>query len=188
MGTREIRSRASFRTSGLSSAGAGSVDPVKGKACPRYGYRRITAILRREGWKVNHKRVERLWRQEGLKVPSRQPKRRRPWLHDGSCVRLRAAHKDPVWSYDCVPERTHDGRAFRLLTILDEYTRECLTITAKRQMNHPHVLDRSAKLFVDRGVPGYVRSDNGSEFTAEAVRDWLKAVGVKTLYIEPGSP
>ena len=142
----------------------------------RYGYRRITAMLRWEGWKVNHKRVERLWRQEGLKVPSRQPKRRRLWLHDGSCVRLRAAHKDHVWSYDFVHERTHDGRAFRLLTLLDEYTRECLAIEVQRQMNHQDVLDRLAELFVDRGVPEYIRSDNGSEFTAQAVRDWLKAV------------
>ena len=154
----------------------------------RYGYRRITALLRWEGWKVNHKRVGRLWRQEGLKVPSRQPKRRRLWLHDGSCVRLRAAHKDHVWSYDFVHERTHDGRAFRLLTLLDEYTRECLAIEVQRQMNHQDVLDRLAELFVDRGVPEYIRSDNGSEFTAQAVRDWLKAVGVRTLYIEPGSP
>ena len=154
----------------------------------RYGYRRITAMLRWEGWKVNHKRVERLWRQEGLKVPSRQPKRRRLWLHDGSCVRLRAAHKDHVWSYDFVHERTHDGRAFRLLTLLDEYTRECLAIEVQRQMNHQDVLDRLAELFVDRGVPEYIRSDNGSEFTAQAVRDGLKAVGVRTLYIEPGSP
>ena len=154
----------------------------------RYGYRRITAMLRWEGWKVNHKRVERLWRQEGLKVPSRQPKRRRLWLHDGSCVRLRAAHKDHVWSYDFVHERTHDGRAFRLLTLLDEHTQECLAIEVQRQMNHQDVLDRLAELFVDRGAPEYIRSDNGSEFTAQAVRDWLKAVGVRTLYIEPGSP
>jgi len=154
----------------------------------RYGYRRITAMLRWEGWKVNHKRVERLWRQEGLKVPSRQPKRRRLWLNDGSCVRLRAAHKNHVWSYDFVHERTHDGRAFRLLTLLDEYTRECLAIEVQRQMNHHDVLDLLAELFVDRGVPEYIRSDNGSEFTAQAVRDWLKAVGVRTLYIEPGSP
>ena len=154
----------------------------------RYGYRRVTAILHGEGWKVNPKRVERLWRQEGLKVPSRQPKRRRLWLNDGSCVRLRAARKNHVWSYDFVHERTHDGRAFRLLTILDEYTRECLAIDVKRQMNHQDVLGRLAELFVDRGVPEFIRSDNGSEFTEQAVRDWLQAVGVRTLYIEPGSP
>ena len=154
----------------------------------RYGYRRITAMLQGEGGKVNHKRVERLWRQEGLKVPSKQPKRRRLWLNDGSCVRLRAAHKDHVWSYDFVPERTHDGRAFRLLTLLDEYTRECLAIEVKRQMNHQDVLDQLAELFVHRGVPEFIRSDNGSEFTAQAVRKWLEALGVRTLYIEPGSP
>ena len=136
---------------------------------------------------MNPTRMERLWRQEGLKVPSRQLKRRRLWLNDGSWVRLRAAHKDHAWSYDFVHEQTHDGRAFRLLTILDESTRECLAIEVKRQMNHQDVLDRLAELFVDRGVPEYIRSDNGSEFTAQAVRDWLKAVGVRTLYIEPGS-
>ena len=154
----------------------------------RYGYRRITTILGWEGWRVNHKRIERLWKREGLKVPSKQPKRRRLWLHDGSCIRLRPASKDHVWSYDFMHERTHEGRAFRLLTILDEYTRECLAIDVDRQMNHQNVLDRLAELFVDRGVPEYIRSDNGAEFTARAVRDWLQAVGVKTLYIEPGSP
>ena len=155
----------------------------------RYGYRRVTAMLTEEGWRVNHKRVERLWKREGLKVPSKQPKRRRLWLHDGSCIRLRPAYKDHVWSYDFMHERTHEGRAFRLLTILDEYTRECLAIDVDRQMNHQNVLDRLAELFVDRGVPPqYIRSDNGAEFTARAVRDWLQAVGVKTLYIEPGSP
>jgi len=154
----------------------------------RYGYRRITAMLRWEGWKVNHKRIERLWRQEGLKVPSRQPKRRRLWLNDGSCVRLRPTHRNHVWSYDFIHERTEDGRPLRLLTILDEYSRECLAIDVARRMNHRKVLEKLADLFVDRGVPDYVRSDNGSEFAAQAIRDWLKAVGVRTLYIEPGSP
>ena len=152
----------------------------------RYGYRRITAMLRWEGWRVNHKRVERLWRQEGLRVPAKQPKRRRLWLNDGSCVRLRPTHKDHVWSYDFVHERTHDGRAFRILTVLDEYIRECLAIDVKRQMNHRDVLDRLAELFVQRGVPEHLRSDNGAEFTATAVREWLQAVGVKTLYIQTG--
>ena len=141
-----------------------------------------------KGGRVNPKRVERLWRQEGLKIPSRQPKRRRLWLNDGSCVRLRAARKNHVWSYDFVHERTHDGRAFRLLTILDEYTRECLAIDVKRQMNHQDVLDRLAELFVDRGVPEFIRSDNGSEFTAQAVRDWLQAVGGKDLVHRAGQP
>ena len=153
-----------------------------------YGYRRVTAMLTEEGWRVNHKRVERLWKREGVKVPSKQPKRRRLWLHDGSCIRLRPAFKDHVWSYDFMHERTHEGRAFRLLTILDEYTRECLAIDVERQMNHQDVLDQLTELFVDRGVPEYIRSDNGAEFTARAVRGWLQAVGVKTLYIEPGSP
>lgn len=154
----------------------------------RYGYRRVTALLRREGWKVNHKRVERLWRREGLKVPSKQPKRRRLWFNDGSCVRLRASYKNHVWSYDFVMTRTHDGRPVRMLTVIDEFTRECLAIDVERKMNHQRVLDRLAELFVQRGTPDYIRSDNGAEFTAEAVRDWLERVGVKTAYIEPGSP
>ena len=154
----------------------------------RYGYCRITALLRGEGWKVNHKRVERLWRQEGLKVPSRQPKRKRLWLTDGSCVRLRPTHSNHVWSYDFLHDRTEDGRAFRLLTILDECTRECLAMDVARRMSYRDVMDRLAELFIDRGVPECLRSDNGSEFTAQAIRDWLKALGVRTLYIEPGSP
>jgi len=154
----------------------------------RYGYRRITALLRREGWKVNHKRVERLWRREGLKVPVRQPKRKRLWLNDGSCIRLRPTHKDHVWSYDFVMTRTHDGRPVRMLVIIDEYTRECIAIDVARKQNHDDVLERLTWLMATRGVPDYIRSDNGSEFTAHAVRDWLARVGVKTLYIEPGSP
>ena len=154
----------------------------------RYGYRRITAMLRVEGWKVNHKRVQRLWRREGLKVPSKQPKRRRLWLNDGSCVRLRPAHKNHVWCYDFVMTRTHDGRPIRMLTVLDEYTRECLAIDVARRMNHQKVLECLVDLFLRKGVPDYIRSDNGSEFTAQAVRDWLKRLGVKTAYIEPGSP
>lgn len=154
----------------------------------RYGYRRITALLRREGWKVNHKRVERIWRQAGLKVPKKQPKRGRIWLNDGSCVRHRPMHKDHVWAYDFVHARTHDGRALRMLTIVDEFTRECLAIDVARRLNSEDVLERLAWLFTLRGVPDHLRSDNGSEFTAEAVRTWLTRVGVKTLYIEPGSP
>ena len=154
----------------------------------RYGYRMIHALLRREGWWVNHKRVERIWRQEGLKVPNKQPKRGRLWLNDGSCVRLRAERKDHVWSYDFVQARTHDGRSFRMLTLIDEFTRECLTIDVARKLNHDDVLERLAWLMATRGVPDYLRSDNGSEFTAHAVRDWLKRVGAKTLYITPGSP
>jgi putative transposase len=154
----------------------------------RYGYRRVTAMLRREGFVVNHKRVERLWRREGLKVPSRQPKRRRLWLNDGSCVRLRPAHKDHVWSYDFVSCRTGDGRPLRALNLIDEFTRECLSIDVGRKLTSDDVLERLTDLFVRRGVPGHIRSDNGGEFTATAVRDWLARVGVKTLYIGPGSP
>lgn len=154
----------------------------------RYGYRRVGALLRAEGFVVNHKRVQRLWRREGLKVPSRQPKRRRLWFNDGSCVRLRPAYKDHVWAYDFVAARTSDGRPLRTLNLVDEFTRECLSIDVARKLGSDDVLERLTGLFVSRGVPDYLRSDNGSEFTAMAVRDWLAKVGVKTLYIEPGSP
>ena len=154
----------------------------------RYGYRRITALLRRDGWRVNHKRVERIWRQEGLKVPHKQPKRRRLWVHDGSCVRLRPERPNHVWSYDFMLDRTHDGRAFRLLTIIDEWTRESLAIAVARRIRSIDVLCQLADLFVLRGIPEYIRSDNGAEFTAKAIRQWLARVGVKTLFIEPGSP
>ena len=154
----------------------------------RYGYRRVTELLRGKGWKVNHKRIERLWRREGLKVPKRQPKRRRLWLADGSCLRLRPAHKDHVWSYDFMHARTHDGRAFRMLTLIDEHTRECLAIDVARRLTSEDVLERLSDLFIRRGVPHYIRSDNGAEFTADAVRQWLNRVGVKTLFIERGSP
>ncbi len=154
----------------------------------RYGYRRVTALLRGEGWLVNHKRVQRLWRREGLKVPQKQPKRRRLWLADGSCVRLRPTHKNHVWSYDFVADRTSDGRAFRMLTLIDEHSRECLAIDVARRLTSEDVLERLSDLFVRRGVPVYLRSDNGSEFTATKVRDWLARVGVTTLFIEPGSP
>jgi putative transposase len=154
----------------------------------RYGYRRVTAILNSEGWRVNHKRVERLWRLEGLKVPGRQPKRGRLWLTDGSCVRLRPAFKGHVWSYDFVAARTRDGRAFRLLVIIDEFSRECPAIYVARRITSDDVLGVLAQLFVGKGAPCHLRSDNGPEFTAKAVREWLRRVGVKTLYIEPGSP
>ena len=154
----------------------------------RYGYRRVTEMLRRRGWRVNHKRVARLWRREGLKVPQKQPKRRRLWFNDGSCVRLRPCNRDHVWSYDFVHDRTHDGRAFRMLTLIDEYTRECLAIDVSRRMTSESVLERLSDLFVRRGVPDHIRSDNGPEFTAIRVREWLGRIGVKTLFIEPGSP
>ncbi len=137
---------------------------------------------------MNHKRVERIWRKEGLKVPQKQPKRGRLWLNDGSCIRLRPEHKDHVWSYDFIIARTSDGRAFRILTILDEYTRECLDIVVDRRINSQDVIDHLFNLLVFRGIPEHIRSDNGPEFTAKAIRNWLSRLGVKTLYIEPGSP
>lgn len=154
----------------------------------RYGYRRVTALLRAEGWMVNHKRVERIWRREGLKVPPRQPKRGRLWLNDGSCIRLRPCWPNHVWSYDFVAARTHDGRAFRMLTVIDEYTRRCLAIVVARRLRSDDVLHCLAALFAEHGPPDHVRSDNGGEFTARVVRDWLDRIGVKTLFIEPGSP
>jgi transposase InsO family protein len=154
----------------------------------RYGYRRVTALLRAEGWRVNAKRVERLWRREGLKVPAKQPKRKRLWDNDGSCARLRPERKDHVWACDFVQDRTHDGRAFRMLTVVDEFTRECLAIDVGRRVTSEDVLERLSDLFVRRGVPAHIRSDNGPEFTAKRVRAWLGRVGVKALYIEPGSP
>jgi transposase InsO family protein len=154
----------------------------------RYGYRRITALLNGKDWQVNHKRVERIWRQEGLKVPKKQPKRGRLWLNDGSCIRLRPEHKDHVWSYDFVTARMADGRAFKILNILDEYTRECLAILVNRRIKSQDVIEQLFNLIVFRGIPEHIRSDNGPEFTAKAVRSWLNKLGVKTLFIEPGSP
>ena len=154
----------------------------------RYGYRMITGMLNMDGWQVNHKRVERIWRREGLKVPTKQPKRRRSWLNDGSCVRLRPMHKNHVWSYDFVMDRTHNGRAIRMLNIIDEYSRECLAIEVNRKLNSTNVIDVLSRLFVERGTPQYLRSDNGPEFIARRVRFWLKRHGVETLFIEPGSP
>jgi putative transposase len=154
----------------------------------RYGYRKIAALLRRAGWLVNDKRVERIWRREGLKVPARQPKRGRLWLADGSCLRLRAEHPNHVWSYDFVEDRTHDGRKFRMLNIVDEFTHECLAIRVARQLRATDVIDVLSDLFIRRGVPGHIRSDNGPEFVAKSVRAWIAAVGAKTAYIAPGSP
>ena len=154
----------------------------------RYGYRRIAELLRRAGWAVNDKRVERIWRREGLKVPTKQPKRRRLWLNDGSCVRLRAERPNHVWSYDFVHHRTHDGRAFRMLNIVDEFTRECLAIRVARKLKSTDVIDALSDLFLIRGVPAHIRSDNGPEFVADAVQKWIGAVGARTAYITPGSP
>ena len=154
----------------------------------RYGYRKIAALLRDAGWIVNDKRVERIWRREGLKVPAKQPKRGRLWLNDGSCIRLRPEHANHVWSYDFVEDRTHDGRKIRMLNVIDEFTHECLSIRVARRLNSTDVIDVLSDLFILRGVPGHVRSDNGPEFIAKAVQDWITAVGAKTAYIAPGSP
>ena len=154
----------------------------------RYGYRRIAALLKMEGWHVNHKRVERIWRREGLKVPQKQPKRGRLWLNDGSCVRLRPSWVNHVWAYDFVHDRTHDGQPFRMLTVIDEYSKECLAIIVKRKLKSADVLETLEDLFLKHGIPDHIRSDNGSEFTAIAVRSWLEKMEVKPAYIEPGSP
>ncbi|MBP0447350.1 IS3 family transposase [Roseomonas sp. SSH11] len=154
----------------------------------RYGYRRITALLRAEGWRCNHKRVERIWRREGLKVPARQPKRGRLWLADSSCVRLQPERPNQVWAYDFVEDRTRDGRKFRMLNVVDEFTRECLAIRVGRQLRAADVIDVLSDLFIRRGVPGHVRSDNGPEFASTAVKGWITGVGAKTAFIEPGSP
>lgn len=166
------------------------VDKIIKLACQygRYGYRKITAMLNMEGFRVNHKKVERIWRQEGLKVPIKQSKRRRLWFNDGSCVRLSPERAKHVWSYDCMMDRTSDGRAFRILNVIDEYTRECLAVKIGRQMKAEDVQECLFELFMARGIPEHIRSDNGSEFTAEIVRGWLNRIGIKTLFIEPGSP
>ena len=154
----------------------------------RYGYRRITALLGEQGWIVNHKRIERLWRLEGLKVPKKQPKRRRLWFNDGSCVRHRAERKNHGWSYDFVETRTAEGRKVRMLTMIDEYSRECLAIRVERKLSSEEVIETLADVFMRRGVPEYIRSDNGPEFIAKLLREWLTRLQVQTLYIEPGSP
>jgi putative transposase len=154
----------------------------------RYGYKRITALLKIEGWRVNHKRVERIWREEGLRVPKRQKKRGRLYLNDGSCIRLRPCWKNHVWSYDFVAERLSNGRKIRLLTVIDEYTRKCLTIRVGHALKSDDVLDVISDLFIAEGLPDFIRSDNGAEFTAKTLKDWLHRLGIKTAYIEPGSP
>ncbi len=154
----------------------------------RYGYRRITALLRNEGWRVNHKRVWRIWRQAGLKVPQKQPKRGRLWLNDGSCVRLNPERRNHVWTYDFVFDRTHNGRALKMLTVVDDYSRESLAIEVARRLTSKDVIRVLAKLMLKHGIPGYIRSDNGPEFVARVVREWMHRLGVETLFIEPGSP
>jgi putative transposase len=154
----------------------------------RYGYRRITALLKRDGWQVGKDRVERIWRREGLKVPAKQKPRRRLWFNDGSCVRLRPERANHVWSYDFVSAKTYDGRTVRMLNLIDEHTRECLMIRSQRRWSSAKVIEALADVMVAKGVPEHVRSDNGPEFVARDLRKWLAGTGAKTAYIEPGSP
>jgi putative transposase len=154
----------------------------------RYGYRRITALLRAEGWRVNHKRVERIWREEGLKVPKKQPKKGRLYLHDSSCIRLRPCWQNHVWSYDFVSDRLANGKKIRMLTVIDEFTRKCLVIKVAASLKADDVIAVLTDLFVAEGLPDFIRSDNGSEFTAKLLQDWLAKLKVKTAYITPGSP
>ena len=154
----------------------------------RYGYRRVTALLWQEGWQISQSRVERIWKQEGLKVPQKQPKRGRLWLNDGSCVRLRPLHRNHVWSWDFVMDRTDDGRAIKILTLIDECTKEALAVYPARRIRANDVIGIFADVMVERGVPEYIRSDNGPEMIAKVLRNWLTRVGTKTAYILPGSP
>jgi len=152
----------------------------------RVGYRMATYMLRNVGIKINHKRVERIWREEGLKLPKKQIKKRRLWLTDGNCIRLRAEHKNHVWSYDFVEDKTwNNGKKIRILNIIDEYTHECLASIPKRNWKNNDVIETLSELMLINGMPEYLRSDNGSEFTANKIRDWLGRAGVITAYIEP---
>ncbi len=154
----------------------------------RYGYRRITALLRCDGWHVGKDRVERIWRREGLKIPQKQKPRGRLWLNDGSCIRLRPMHTNHVWSYDFVSAKTYDGRTVRMLNLIDEHTRECLMVRCERRWSSAKVIEALADVMVMKGVPEHLRSDNGPEFVAHDLRQWLANTGAKTSYIEPGSP
>ena len=154
----------------------------------RYGYKKIAAMLQRSGWQAGRDRVERIWRREGLKVPQKQRPRRRLWLNDGSCIRLRPERANHVWSYDFVNARTHDGRLLRILALIDEYTRECLALRVARRLNSQDVIETLSEVMLWRGIPEHIRSDNGPEFVARQLRDWLQGLGTSPLYIEPGSP
>jgi putative transposase len=154
----------------------------------RYGYKKITALLQMAGWSVGRDRVERIWRREGLKVPKKPRPRRRLWLNDGSCIRLRPERANQVWSYDFVSARTHNGRLLKILTLIDEYTRECLALRVAWRLNHRDVIETLSEVMLWRGIPEHIRSDNGPEFVAQQLREWLKMLGTEPLYIEPGSP
>jgi putative transposase len=158
------------------------------KENPRYGYRRVWALLRREDWEVNKKRVQRLWREAGLRVPAKERKRRRLGTSENGCTRRRAKYIDHVWSYDFAMDATDDGRRLKVMPIVDEYSRECLALQMERSITAEDVVKTLAHLFTERGEPAYIRSDNGPEFISEAIKRWLAACGVETLYIEPGAP
>lgn len=154
----------------------------------RYGYRRITALLREKGWQINTKRVARIWKLQGLKVPGKQKKRARLWDREGSCIRLRPERKNHVWSYDFMMDRTYNGTPFKMFNVIDEFTRECLTIKVARRLNSKDVVEALAELFLTRGVPTHVRSDNRPEFIASHLQAWFEKLELKPLFIKPGSP
>ncbi len=154
----------------------------------RYGYRKITKLLRVEGWRVNHKRVERLWREEGLQLPARHKKRRRLYHKDSSVIRLRPQYANHIWSIDFVHDKLSNGRSYKMLTVLDEYTRQALCVGAKRKMGAADVLEALYPLLLKHGKPQYIRSDNGPEFIAAPLQAWLRRVGIKPIQIYPGSP
>jgi putative transposase len=154
----------------------------------RYGYRKIAELLRIEGWKVNHKKVERIWREEGLQLPQRHKKRRRLYHKGASIIRLRPTHPNHVWSIDFVHDKLDSGRSYKILTVLDEYTRQALAVAVRTRMGAEDVLEALYPLLLRHGTPEYIRSDNGPEFVAEAMQDWLARVGIKPIRIYPGSP
>jgi transposase InsO family protein len=155
---------------------------------PRFGYRRVAALLRRESWDVSDTRMLRLWRQEGLKVPQKRRKKRYLGTSDQACHVRRAEHQDHVWCWDFVFDRTESGSPLKWLSIVDEYTRECLALKVDRGITAEDVIDTLAELFAMRGVPRAIRSDNGPEFVALAIQRWLRQVDVQTFYIAPGQP
>lgn len=154
----------------------------------RYGYRKIAALLRMEGWTVNHKKVERLWREEGLQLPKRHKKRRRLYHKDSSVIRLRPQYQNHIWSVDFVHDKLSSGRPYKMLTVLDEYTRQALCVEVRPKMGSADVLEALYPLLLKHGKPEYIRSDNGSEFIAAALQLWLRKVGIKPIQIYPGSP
>lgn len=154
----------------------------------RYGYRMITAKLRQDNWVVNHKRVQRIWQKEGLQVPYRRKFKKSKGSSANSCVVKKAEYPNHVWTYDFMSDQTENGRKFKLLTVLDEFTRESLAIDVARSIRSKDVILLLEYLFILRGLPKFIRSDNGPEFIANAVKKWLKKKHVETLYVEPGSP